>query len=211
MKLDKIKEIIEKEEMAPIGVKNKYAVFIPFIKIEEKPYIIYEKRAMTLRNQPGEISFPGGKIEEGENFVQAAIRETCEELLIEEKDIEVYGKGDFLVNPYSAVIYSVVGEIKKPFSEINPSEDEVDSIFAVPLDYFLEQEPDIYEMKLNVTKNDKFPYELIPHGKNYKFKRGTDNVCFYNYEDNIIWGFTAKMTYELIKKIKSKNKKLQKS
>lgn len=202
MKTNKIKEIIEKKEMNPIGVKNKYAVFIPFINIDNEAYIIYEKRAMTLRNQPGEISFPGGKIEEGENFVEAAVRETCEELLITEDDIEVYGKGDFLVNPYSAIIYSVIGEIKKPFCEITPSEDEVDSIFAVPLKYFMENNPDVYEMKLNVTENEEFPYELIPNGKKYKFKRETDSVCFYEYEDKVIWGFTAKMTFDLIEKLK---------
>lgn len=197
-----IKKIAQSSQMQAVGIKNKYSVFIPIIKIDGELHILYEVRALSLRNQPGEISFPGGRIEDDENFVEAAVRETCEELLLEESDIEVYSKGDFLVNPYSAIIYSVVGEIKKPFNEIVPSKDEVESLFAVPIKYFLENEPDIYELDLKVTEKDKFPYDLIPNGRNYKFKRGIDKVCFYEFEDKIIWGFTAKMTYEFIKKLK---------
>lgn len=197
-----IKKIAQSSQMQAVGIKNKYSVFIPIIKIDGELHILYEVRALSLRNQPGEISFPGGRIEADENFVDAAVRETCEELLLLESDLEVYSKGDFLVNPYSAIIYSVVGEIKKPFNEIIPSKDEVDSLFAVPVKYFLENKPDVYELDLKVTEKNEFPYDLIPNGRNYKFKRGIDQVCFYEFEDKIIWGFTAKMTYEFIKKLK---------
>lgn len=201
---EKIKKKLQNHKPSPIDVKNSFSVLIPLIEIDGELHLVYEKRAMTLRNQPGEISFPGGKIEKGETPEEAAVRETCEELLIKKKDIEVYSEGDFLVNPYASIIYSFVGLITEEFDKIKPSEDEVERIFTVPLKFLLEHEPEAYEIKLSVDRNNNFPYHKIPNGVNYKFKRGKENVLFYEYDDEIIWGFTAKMTNKFIESLKSK-------
>lgn len=206
MKINEIKEFMKNHKMDVVGIKDKFSVFIPLIEVDGEIHILYEVRAMTLRNQPGEVSFPGGRIEKDESYIEAAVRETCEELLLEENDIKVYGKGNCLVSPYSAIIYSVVGEIKRNVEEIFPNEDEVDRIFTVPLNYFLENEPEIYEMQLGVKEISEFPYHLIPQGKNYKFKRGIDKIHFYKYKNKVIWGFTAKMTADFIKELKEKDK-----
>ncbi|RVU55579.1 NUDIX hydrolase [Anaerosphaera multitolerans] len=202
MGIDEIREKLERNVPKPIDVKNKYSVFIPFIEIDGNYHILYEVRAKTLNTQPGEISFPGGKIEKGENCVKAAVRETSEELLLPENKIEVFSRGDFIVNPYNSVLYSVVGRLNVDYNKIVPSKDEVDTIFTVPLEYLLNTEPKSYTLDLEVKHTKHFPYELIPRGRNYKFRRGRDNVLFYRYDDKIIWGFTATMTYNLIKKIR---------
>lgn len=199
--LMKIKAKLQKKSPLPVDVKNRFSVMIPLIKRKGEIHLLFEKRAMTLRNQPGEISFPGGRIEKNESPWDAAIRETCEELLIEEKDLEIYSEGDFLVNPYAAIIYSFIGEIKKDFYEIIPSKAEVESIFTVPLSFFMETEPKAYSINLNVNRSDDFPYHLIPNGRDYKFKRGREEVLFYQYKGQIIWGFTAKMTRRFIERI----------
>ncbi|MBM7550303.1 NUDIX hydrolase [Peptoniphilus gorbachii] len=199
--LMKIKAKLQKKSPLPVDVKNRFSVMIPLIKRKGEIHLLFEKRALTLRNQPGEISFPGGRIEKNESPWDAAIRETCEELLIEEKDLEIYSEGDFLVNPYAAIIYSFIGEIKKDFFEITPSKAEVESIFTVPLKFFMETEPKAYSINLKVNRSDDFPYHLIPNGKNYKFKRGREEVLFYQYKGEIIWGFTAKMARRFIERI----------
>ncbi len=199
--LMKIKAKLQKKSPLPVDVKNRFSVMIPLIKRKGEIHLLFEKRAMTLRNQPGEISFPGGRIEKNESPWDAAIRETCEELLIEEKDLEIYSEGDFLVNPYAAIIYSFIGEIKKDFYEIIPSKAEVESIFTVPLSFFMETEPKAYSINLNVNRSDDFPYHLIPNGRDYKFKRGREEVLFYEYKGQIIWGFTAKMARRFIERI----------
>lgn len=199
--LMKIKAKLQKKSPLPVDVKNRFSVMIPLIKRKGEIHLLFEKRAMTLRNQPGEISFPGGRIEKNESPWDAAIRETCEELLIEEKDLEIYSEGDFLVNPYAAIIYSFIGEIKKDFYEITPSKAEVESIFTVPLSFFMETEPKAYSINLKVNRSDDFPYHLIPNGRDYKFKRGREEVLFYQYKGQIIWGFTAKMTRRFIERI----------
>lgn len=199
--LMKIKAKLQKKSPLPVDVKNRFSVMIPLIKRKGEIHLLFEKRALTLRNQPGEISFPGGRIEKNESPWDAAIRETCEELLIEEKDLEIYSEGDFLVNPYAAIIYSFIGEIRKDFYEIIPSKAEVESIFTVPLSFFMETDPKAYSINLKVNRSDDFPYHLIPNGRDYKFKRGREEVLFYEYKGQIIWGFTAKMTRRFIERI----------
>ena len=200
--LHKIKRRLKKTEPKPIDVAHKFSVFIPLIKVDGKTHLLYEKRAISLRNQPGEISFPGGRIEVGESPREAAIRETCEELLLKKNEIEIYSESDYLINPYSAIIYSFIGEIKKDFDKIKPSKDEVDEAFLVPLDFFFKNKPKAYLNRLEYERAADFPYDLIPNGKNYKFKSGQEETLFYQYEDKIIWGFTAKITKNFIDKIK---------
>lgn len=203
LNLRKIKAKVQGRKPLPVDVKNRFSVMIPLIKRDGEIHLLFEKRAFTLRNQPGEISFPGGRIEKGESPREAAVRETAEELLISEREIEIYSEGDFVVNPYAAIIYTFVGEIKKDFDKISPSEDEVEKVFTVPLSYFLKIKPKSYKINLRVERNKEFPYHLIPNGVNYKFKRGREEVLFYEYEDEIIWGFTAKMARRFVENLMS--------
>lgn len=203
LNLRKIKAKVQGRKPLPVHVKNRFSVMIPLIKRDGEIHLLFEKRALTLRNQPGEISFPGGRIEKGESPREAAVRETAEELLISEREIEIYSEGDFVVNPYAAIIYTFVGEIKKDFDKISPSEDEVEKVFTVPLSYFLKTKPKSYKINLRVERNKEFPYHLIPNGVNYKFKRGREEVLFYEYEDEIIWGFTAKMARRFVENLMS--------
>ena len=200
-----IKNIVENSKPKLIDVYHRYSVLIPIINISGKSHILYEVRAKKLKSQPGEICFPGGKMEMGESIIDAAKRETMEELNLKDDDIEIYGSGDYLVSPFNSVIYTVIGEIKKEFKNINYSTDEVDSIFTVPIDFFLNNNPDVYENKLKFDASVNFPYHLIPGGKNYNFKRGVDNTLFYKYNDKVIWGLTAKMTKNFIDKIRRKD------
>lgn len=203
LNLEKIKAKVQAIKPMPVDVKNRYSVMIPLIKRDGEIHLLFEERAFTLRNQPGEISFPGGRIEEGESPMDAALRETSEELLITEDEMEIYSEGDFVVNPYAAIIHTFIGEIKKDFNEITPSSDEVEKVFTVPLSYFLETKPRSYKIDLKVERNEEFPYHLIPNGVNYKFKRGREEVLFYEYDGHIIWGFTAKMARRFVEKLMS--------
>ena len=199
--LMRIKAKLQNKSPTPVDVKDRFSVMIPLIKRKGEIHLLFEKRALTLRNQPGEISFPGGRIEKNESPRDAAIRETCEELLIGDGDVEIYSEGDFLVNPYAAIIYTFIGEIKKDFFEISPSKSEVERIFTVPLKFFMENNPKSYSLNLKVNRSEDFPYHLIPNGESYKFKRGREEVLFYDYKGEIIWGFTAKMVRRFVERI----------
>jgi len=199
MNMDRIINKVISRNPKPLDIKGKYAVLIPLVENNGQIEVIYEVRAKNLKSQPGEISFPGGKVEEGESYKQAAIRETMEELNLKEENIKVVGELDYLVSYANFTIHCFLGIIDSiTVDKILPNYDEVDHLFTVPLRYFIETKPDIYKLGLQTVGNEEFPYNLIPKGKDYNFRRGTHSVLFYKYNDYIIWGYTAKMTRHLI-------------
>jgi len=187
----------------PIGIKQEYAVVIPLININGNWEIIYEVRARNLKRQPGEISFPGGKVEQGETYREAAIRETMEELNIKRDNINIIGELDYLISRENTTIRSFLAIIVNvDIGDIFPAKDEVDHIFTVPMEFFLNNEPKSYLIELHPAIGNDFPYNLIPNGKNYNWRAGKEIVYFYVYKDYIIWGYTAKMTKVFIDIIK---------
>lgn len=197
-----IEEKIKNRPVNPLGVKNKYAVLIPLINIEGEWKILYELRAKDMGSQPGEISFPGGGVEVGETYEDAAIRETVEELGISAENIKILGEIDYLVSN-STIIHCFVGQIFGiNVEDMKPNPAEVDHIFTVPLDFFIEEEPDVYTIEFQRNIAREFPYNLIPNGRAYNWRKMKDRVYFYRYEEYVIWGFTARMTRNFIEIIR---------
>lgn len=202
--ISEIKKKLGKRPVNPVDISRFYSVAVPLIynDKEKRWEVIYEIRS-KLVSQPMEISFPGGRVEEGETFVQAAIRETCEELLICEDNIELLGELDYLVTTGVLVIRCFLIRIKGiSLEEIRPNTDEVERIFSVPLEYFLKTRPVESILTMSVDEDPNFPYDLIPNGRKYNFSKGRNVVLFYKYKDYVIWGFTAKMTNSCIKILK---------
>lgn len=201
--VENIRKKIANRDAEALDVKHKYAVLIPMIRVNEQWEIIYELRASTLKRQPGEISFPGGKVENGETYEQAAIRETMEELNIDRSNIEVLGELDYYVAHSKDSIHSFLGVIDGiDLDQIEPSKAEVDHIFTVPLDFFIETEPKVYDIDFKRSISKDLPYNLIPNGKKYNWQKIKDSVYFYMYGDYVIWGYTAKVTNCFIEIIK---------
>lgn len=167
------------------------SVLIPLVELNDELHLIFEVRSSKLRSQPLDISFPGGKIDkEDSSPMESAIRETCEELGIEKDDIEIIKELDLLVAPYGIIIHNFLGKIKD-ISKIKINEDEVDSIFMVPISFFKNNEPIRYKARVDLLKKDDFPFDLVPFGKDYPFKFGFTDVLFWRYENKTIWGMTA--------------------
>lgn len=184
----------------PMGIHNKYATLIPLIEINGNWEIIFESRAKTLSKQPGEISLPGGRVEDGESFKDAAIRETLEELRISKEHLNYIGELNYLVSYANIVIHCFVGRINGiTMDKIDPNPDEVDHLFTVPLNFFIKNPPKKYYLDLKLMESNDFPYDLIPNGKEYKWNTANHSVLFYEYKDYIIWGYTAKMIEDFVK------------
>lgn len=199
MNIERIRKLIKDRTPKPIDINREYSVLIPIIEKNNRLEIIFQLRSNNLNSQPGEISFPGGEVEEKESFKEAAIRETMEELNIEEENINVIGELDYLVSYGNIMIRCFIGTISGiDVEDIVPNPDEVDHIFIVPLNFFLENEPDIYYLDVKTLLNDEFPYNLIPKGREYNWRKGKHTVMFYQFKDYVIWGFTARMIKSLI-------------
>ncbi len=168
------------------------AVILPLQKINNDFFVLFEKRSEDLVQQPGEICFPGGRIERGEEPVEAALRETREELGLSSEDIEIVAALDILVSPFNTIIYPFLGTIKNDVRfQINPS--EVEEIFWVPLSFFCRSEPQITNLLFVPTMPQDYPYDLVPGGEQYPFRKGNYPQHFYKWEDKIIWGLTARI------------------
>lgn len=182
---------------------RQYSVFVPMIDISGVTYLLFEKRTNKLRRQPGEICFPGGKREEGESFQDCAVRETVEELLIQQQQIEVIGPGDIYISPFNLVIHPFIGVIHNYQDTF--STDEVDQIIKIPLDFFRNHQPEKFESKLINEPPEDFPYEWIPGGIEYPWDKGTFDILFYQYEDFRIWGMTAQIANSVVKLMEKYN------
>ncbi|MDO4799305.1 MAG: CoA pyrophosphatase [Bacillota bacterium] len=176
------------------GVRRVSSVVIPLIEVDGETHILYEKRSSKLRMQPGDISFPGGRKEEGETERETAIRETCEELGIRADQMEILGRIDSLNTSFENLIHCFVARIRVDFASLRPSEDEVEELFTVPLRWLQAHEPQRYRVSSHFVMSDDFPFEYIPNGRNYDFRGASYPVLIYPYGDRIIWGLTARLT-----------------
>lgn len=187
-----------------LGSRNfsKYAVMVPLIQKEDGIHVLFEVRSLQLRRQPGEICFPGGRIDlEDADEKAAAIRETNEELGVEPNDVTDVYPLDYMVSPFGMIIYPHVGFIANPEKvQYNPM--EVGEIFTVPLAYFLNNPPQIHHVEFKAVPEKDFPYDLVVGGKNYNWRTRGIEEYFYIYQDKAIWGMTARILAHFIDLLK---------
>ncbi|TFK39964.1 NUDIX hydrolase domain-like protein [Crucibulum laeve] len=138
----------------PTTKTHNAAVLIPFCNVADQPGILLEVRGKSLRSHSGEVSFPGGRVDDTDpSFLSAALRETHEELGVISNRVNVLGemgppeknlRGDMLVWPFVGFIHAASGEQPKSDDEPFPSLDmevlrrevsqlEVDTVFHLPL------------------------------------------------------------------------------
>ena len=205
--LEDIKKIITEHKPEPIGEQRNFSVLIPLIRVDGALHVLYEVRGAHI-SQPGDTSFPGGAVEPGESFEAAAIRETMEELNLKSENIKILGEMDYIMND-RAIIHCFVGEITGVEKDDIRFNKEVQEIFTVPLQYFMDNRPTYYSSTVRLEHPDDFPFELIPNGKDYKFKVGVHCVPFYHLEHHRLWGYTANLTDRFVN-ILEQNEQLSK-
>ena len=128
---------IEDERHFAADTHRAAAVLIP-ITDRAEPGVILTQRPTWLRSHAGQVAFPGGKVDEGdENAIAAALREAHEELCIPPAMVEVIGVADTYFSGSGYRIAPVVGVIP-PDLALQPNPEEVDDFFEVPLAFLLD-------------------------------------------------------------------------
>ncbi|MBE6034194.1 MAG: CoA pyrophosphatase [Clostridiales bacterium] len=207
LNLSKIEEIFKNRKSNALGSYSYFSVMVPLVEKEGELYLLYEKRAESLKKQPGEICFPGGAMESNETKRQCAVRETCEELGLKKKDIRIIAEIDTLYTYSNFTMFCFLGEISyEAFSNAKINPDEVQEIFLVPLEYIKNETPYIYNMDIIPDIGPDFPYEMLKINNGYNWRKGKSEIPIYIFQDKVIWGLTARITHNLANIIKRENR-----
>ena len=157
------------------------AVLFPVLKRKNGLSALFTKRADHLKDHPGQISFPGGRMEpEDISASAAALREAYEEIGLPEQQVKIIG----YLPDYGTItgyrITPVLGLVSLPFEpQSDPA--EVDEVFEAPLDFIL-----------NPTNQ-----------KRHYVERSDKRRSFYaiSYQDYFIWGATAGIIVSLTQRL----------
>ena len=191
------------------------AVLIPIIVLDNNEFVLFEKRSSTVR-QPGEVSFPGGyfDLRYDKDFLSTAIRETCEELGIENTCIDIIGSIGTLVAPIGVIVEAYLGILKiNSLYKLIIDHKEVERIFLIPLEYFINNKPEEYFTRLELhpfmTKEDGEKIALLPVKElglpekySLSWTNGKHRVLVYKTSEEVIWGITAELIFELSNRLK---------
>jgi 8-oxo-dGTP pyrophosphatase MutT (NUDIX family) len=191
--LDQIKEdlktILANREPERIRVKGtdytQASVLLPLFIKDGQYWILFTRRTDTVEYHKGEVSFPGGTVDEDDNGLEGtAKRETFEEIGIREEDVEVLGQLDDMPTVMSRfIIHPFVGMVPFPYVfRINKR--EVESLIDVPLRFFLD------------------PSQPQPFSINYK--RDVFETPAFIHKGVVIWGATERILENFIDLIRTK-------
>ncbi len=121
---------------APPGEVRPAAVLIAVTERRE-PGVLLTHRPHAMRQHAGQVAFPGGKLDPGEDAVAAALREAHEELAIEARDVRVIGASDRFVTGTGYDITPVLALVP-PDLPLAPNPLEVEDWFEAPLRFLLD-------------------------------------------------------------------------
>ena len=96
MEFKDLKDALARRKVGILDAQSQYAVLVPLLRRADGLHLLYEVRSAALRRQPGEVCFPGGKLEPGEAPLDCALRETWEELGLAREHFDLF---DFVVIP----------------------------------------------------------------------------------------------------------------
>jgi 8-oxo-dGTP pyrophosphatase MutT (NUDIX family) len=155
------------------------AVLIP-VTDETVPHIILTRRASHMSSHAGEVAFPGGKRDATDaSIIATALRESREEIGLPEGRVEVIGKLDVFVSKVGLHVQPIIGMVKAD-EMLVPNPEEIESIFRVPVEFFLT--------------------EPVSYTHRFRFMGQEVTVPSFNYGDYVIWGLTAFMIVDLMKR-----------
>jgi len=184
---DLIREALRNRTPQIIENKNSLlrhaSVLIPFFQDGDDYKILFTQRTQKVEAHKGQISFPGGRIDEKDrSLLETALREAFEEVGIRRKDVTVLGRIDDMRTVASNyIVHPFVGLIPSSYSFVT-SKDEVERLITVPFRTFFESGT------------------VMP----VHYEGGVYEGLAYTYDGEVIWGATARIMNNLISIVKEK-------
>ncbi|MBQ7777289.1 MAG: CoA pyrophosphatase [Oscillibacter sp.] len=199
--LDHLRRRFDGYEPDLLGARFRCAVLCPLVEQPDGLHLIFEVRANNL-SQPGEVCFPGGRMEPGESITDCALRETFEELSIPPGEITLLGTPDFICNQSGFLLRPVLGLVSAAgFAAMKASPDEVAEVFTAPLSFFRDTPPQAWAYDLLPQISEDFPYEAVGIPRDYRWNRGRVDIPIWYWQGHAVWGMTARLVRDLIKEL----------
>jgi 8-oxo-dGTP pyrophosphatase MutT (NUDIX family) len=146
-----------------------------------EPGVILTVRRENMRTHAGQIAFPGGRIDPGEDAIDAALREAFEELGLDPTAAEIVAESDVYRTVTGYVVTPVVAVVP-PDQQLSPHEFEVADWFEAPLQFVLD--PANQQLKSALFRGrERHYYEIV-------------------WNDRRIWGATAAMIVNLSRRLR---------
>ena len=178
--IDSIKQKLEKLNPSKPTNLKKAGVLIAILNYDEyidSPSIIYTQRSSIVSTHSGEVSFPGGMMEDIDtDLYQTALRESHEEMNLDPSIVTRIGRLNYLISRYDIEVNPFVAVIdEKPNLQGNS---EIEEIFEVPSEFLLNKN----NMTTQTFQRDNMKLEMPT----------------WYYNDQKIWGLTAMITADLL-------------
>jgi 8-oxo-dGTP pyrophosphatase MutT (NUDIX family) len=132
-----VPDLLSDAAFARDGRATPAAVLIAITDDPHDPQVILTQRPRAMRDHPGQVAFPGGKIDPGEDAITAALREAEEELALPRSAVQVIGTTDLYHTGTGFIVTPVVGVVP-PGLDLTPNPAEVDAWFTAPLALLLD-------------------------------------------------------------------------
>jgi 8-oxo-dGTP pyrophosphatase MutT (NUDIX family) len=161
------------------------AVLMPIVLRASGPTILLTQRDPDLTDHPGQISFPGGRVEEYDaSPIETALRETEEEIGLARKHIEIIGQLPLYQTGTGYCVAPIIGLVTPPF-DLQPDVREVAEVFEVPLTFLMD--------------GSHHQHHTV------RLPGQTARRTFYSmpYQHHFIWGATAAMIRNLFHLLRS--------
>lgn len=169
------------------------SVLIPLLEMKSSPSVLFTKRSIHLKSHRGEVCFPGGRMEEGETIEEAALRETHEEIGVDPKSVDVWGRlRPVLTRGLTTAVVPIVGclereSLRRDCVNLN----EVQTLFSVTLEELCRS--NAYTKFLTKTAEYTLPVFF-----SREFKVITHNPNEFLPREFRIWGLSAIMLHQLL-------------
>ena len=153
--------------------------------------ILYTRRTDSVQDHKGQVSFPGGRADPGDNYpTGTALREAYEEIGLRPSDVRILGQMPPFLTITNYLVTPVIGVIPWPYNlTIQPN--EVSRVFTIPMDWMAKAEN--YEIKQR-----KFPpsAQIPPQFQNIQV------IYYRQYDGELLWGITAEVTLRFLRLLK---------
>ncbi len=133
-----VPDLMSDAHFAIEGRATPAAVLIAITDVPRDPQVILTQRPRAMRDHPGQVAFPGGKIDPGEDAITAALREAEEELALPRDAVRVIGTSDVYHTGTGFLVTPVVGVVP-PGLALTPNPTEVEAWFEAPLAMLLDR------------------------------------------------------------------------